>query len=404
MSPLSASEPVSTAVERFYNTYPFPPEPLLDEPPPGYNWRWYYPAAYAFCTGQTPAQRTVRILDAGCGTGVSTEYLGHLNPEASVLGIDLSPGALAVAEERCQRSGAGNVHFQQLSIYDCDQILGQFDQINCVGVLHHMADPVRGLRALADKLAAGGILHIFVYGELGRWEISLMQRAIALLQGPERGDYSDGVAIGRALFAHLPETNRLLRRERERWSMENHHDASFADMYVHPQEIDYNIETLFDLIDSSGLDFLGFSNPQVWSLARLMGDSDLLWERAAQLGDRQRYRLVELLDPEISHYEFFLGRPPLPRCTWQHDDDLLAAQVARNPCMHGWPSPSIFNQDYQPLSLTETAQALLQAADTAHGQASVAELVEISGSSLTEIRQLQRDALILLSPAGVPAA
>jgi len=40
-------------------------------------------------------------------------------------------------------------------------------------------------------------------------------------------------------------------------------------MYVHPQEIDYNIETLFKLIDTSGLEFLGFSNPAYWQKDRL---------------------------------------------------------------------------------------------------------------------------------------
>ena len=29
---------VSSAVASLYDTYPFPPEPLLDEAPPGYNW------------------------------------------------------------------------------------------------------------------------------------------------------------------------------------------------------------------------------------------------------------------------------------------------------------------------------------------------------------------------------
>jgi len=41
-------------------------------------------------------------------------------------------------------------------------------------------------------------------------------------------------------------------------------------MYVHPQEIDYNIETLFKLIDTSGLEFLGFSNPAYWQKDRLL--------------------------------------------------------------------------------------------------------------------------------------
>jgi SAM-dependent methyltransferase len=288
---------VSSAVAALYNTYPFPPEPLIDEAPIGYNWRWNWNAAYHFCAGQTPDRQNIRILDAGCGTGCGTEYLVHLNPEAEVIGIDLSEGALAVAQERCERSVGGRVKFQHLSLFDVDQLAGQFDLINCVGVLHHTPDPIRGIKALADKLAPGGIMHIFVYGELGRWEVQLMQEAIGLLQGDQRGDYRDGVQVGRQVFASLPENNRLVLREKERWAIENHRDECFADMYVHPQEIDYNIDTLFELIDASGLEFVGFSNRQVWDLERLIGQSPELIDRAARLNDRQRYRLTEILDP-----------------------------------------------------------------------------------------------------------
>ena len=255
---------ISQAVQKLYDTYPFPPEPLLDEAPPGFNWRWHWEAAYNFCTGQMPSRRDVRILDAGCGTGVSTDSLVHLNPQAQVTAIDLSPGALKVAIERCQRSGADRVEFHHLSLFDVDTLPGQFDLINSVGVLHHTPDPIRGIQALASKLAPGGLMHIFVYGELGRWEIKLMQAAIGILQGDKRGDYQDGVKIGRSIFSSLPTNNRLVKREQERWAIENHKDECFADMYVHPQEITYNIDTLFELIDASGLEFIGFSNPDFW--------------------------------------------------------------------------------------------------------------------------------------------
>ena len=86
---------IISAVEGLYDTFPFPPDPLIDEAPPGYNWRWSWPVAYSFCTGQKPEKQDIRILDAGCGTGSSTDYLVHLNPEASVVGIDLSSGAIA---------------------------------------------------------------------------------------------------------------------------------------------------------------------------------------------------------------------------------------------------------------------------------------------------------------------
>lgn len=401
---MAGMDSVSSAVAKLYDTYPFPPEPLLDVPPPGYNWRWNWQAAYGFCTGRLPQQQEARILDAGCGTGVSTEYLVHLNPEATVTGLDISQGAIAVAQERCQRSGADRVTFHHLSLYDVDQLPGEFDLINSVGVLHHLADPHRGIQALASKLAPGGIFHIFVYAALGRWEISLMQQAIGLLQGQHRGNYKDGVALGRQIFASLPDQNRLKRREQERWSLENQKDECFADMYVHPQEIVYTIDSLFELIDASGLEFVGFSNPDHWQLERLLGESPEALARAEALSERDRYRLIELLDPDVSHFEFFLARPPLPHHTWENDEDLLAATVVRHPCMDGWPSRCVFNADYQVVNLSEADQAFLAGCDNPAPDNTVAALIASSGLTLAEVRSHLKQRLILLSPATESAA
>ncbi len=395
-------EEISSAVKRLYDTFPFPPDPLSDEPPPGYNWRWCWPAAYSFCTGQKPPKLDIRILDAGCGTGSSTEYLIHLNPEASVLGIDLSEGAIKTAQERCRRSGISTPgtptpEFRQLSLYDADQLDGQFDFINCVGVLHHLPDPIRGIKTLASKLAPGGLMHIFVYAELGRWEIQLMQQAIALLQGEKQGDYADGVKVGRQLFAALPDDNRLVQYEAKRWKIENQRDECFADMYVHPQEIDYNINTLFELIDASGLDFLGFSNPNYWNLERLINKAPELQERASLLSDRQRYRLIELLDPEVTHYEFFLGRSPLPRGDWSDDQALLGAIPERSSCMNGWPSQHLFDYNYQLITLTDAEFEFLKACDqNPESRRTVGEILTQVKLELDDVRSLQSRQLIWL--------
>lgn len=389
---------ISQAVQSLYDTYPFPPEPLLDEPPPGFNWRWQWDAAYNFCTGQMPARRDIRILDAGCGTGVSTDSLVHLNPQAQVTAIDLSPGTLKVAQERCQRSGATRVEFHNLSLFDVDQLPGQFDLINSVGVLHHTPNPIRGIQALAGKLAPGGLMHIFVYGELGRWEIKLMQQAISMLQGDKRGDYQDGVKIGRSVFASLPETNRLVKREKERWAIENHQDECFADMYVHPQEIDYNINTLFELIDASGLEFVGFSNPEFWSLERLLSQAPDALERAQTLDIRAQYRLIELLDPDVAHYEFFLAKPPLPvRIDWSQGEPLLKAIPHRHSCLEGWESQHVFNYDWKLINLSDVEFAFMQVCDTnREHQLTVDEILKTVNLSITDVRSLLANKLIML--------
>ena len=400
---MSDSQAINQAVANLYNTYPFPPDPLSDLEPPGYNWRWSWTAAYSFCTGMKPPTQDIRILDAGCGTGSGTDYLIHLNPEAEVTAIDLSEKALEVAQERCQRSGVIDKHakpvkFLNLKLEEATQLEGEFDFINCVGVLHHLPEPEKGIQAIAQKLKPGGILHIFVYAELGRWEISLMQRAIALLQGDKRGDYRDGVKVGREIFANLPEHNRLLQQEKKLWSLENHRDESFADMYVHPQEIDYNVETLFDLIEASGLDFVGFSNPKYWQLDRLVGESSELMARAEHLSDRQRYRLIELLDPSLTHYEFFLAKSPLPRQDWSDDEVLNQAIPECHPCIQGFPSQNFLNFEYQMEKLSDDEYEFMIACDQNVEHKTVRDILADSQLDLSAVRSLWERQLIILSP------
>jgi SAM-dependent methyltransferase len=388
----SGSAPTDRAtpqVSAFYDRFPYPGDPLQDGPPPGYNWRWCHAAAHAHCVGRLPdGGRPLRILDAGCGTGVSTDYLVHLNPGASVTAIDISPGALEVASERLRRSGGlDSVRFACRSLLDLGGE-GPFEHINSVGVLHHLADPSGGLRALAGLLAPGGLLHLFLYADGGRWEIQRLQRSLRLLGV---GSGAQGLALGRRLLAELPADNRLRRRHEERWVLDTQADANFADMYLHPQETSYDLPRLWELIDGAGLTFLGFSDPERWDPSRLLTGE--LLERALALPDRERWQLIEALDPEISHFEFFLSDAPLRRQAWQDDGVLLAARGRRNPCLWGWPGQQLLDQDLKPLDLSAEELALLQAIEDSPDEplASV-----VNPGDLARVRDLQAKAVLLL--------
>jgi len=56
-------------------------------------------------------------------------------------------------------------------LYDLQQLAGEFDLINCVGVLHHLPDPEQGIQSLA-AVSAWGAYARFLYGELGRWKLN----------------------------------------------------------------------------------------------------------------------------------------------------------------------------------------------------------------------------------------
>jgi SAM-dependent methyltransferase len=362
-APVDAATPVVSA---FYDRFPYPGDPLQDGPPPGYNWRWCVDAAVTAVRAALPhPPRPWRILDAGCGTGVSTDYLCHLNPGSSVLAVDISAGALEVARERTRRSGAAGtvarLRIEQRSLLDLHDE-GPFDYINSVGVLHHLDRPEAGLKALAERLAPAGLLHLFLYADGGRWEIHRTQQALALL---EVGHGEPGLRLGRQLLADLPAGNRLRCHHEQRWALDTAADANFADMYLHPQETSYNLERLFALIAATDLHFAGFSNPAVWDPARLL-QGELL-ERARALPERQRWALVETLDPDISHFEFFLSRGAVARHDWSDDRDLLAAPVERSRCLWGWPSTSLLGPDLEPLAIDDGDLRILMALDGAPG-------------------------------------
>ena len=91
-------------------------------------------------------------LDVGCGAGLLAEPLRRLG--ATVTGIDASPEVIAVARDHSTTVGLEIDYCSG----DVQQLDGQFDLITCMEVIEHVADPAAFIRALANRLAANGLL------------------------------------------------------------------------------------------------------------------------------------------------------------------------------------------------------------------------------------------------------
>ena len=96
-----------------------------------------------------------RVLDVGCGTGFLLERLAERG--FSGVGVDLSPESVAHANRRLAEVGAADRLSAVVgSAYEPPE--GAFDLICLTDVLEHLEDPRACLRALAARLAPGGLV------------------------------------------------------------------------------------------------------------------------------------------------------------------------------------------------------------------------------------------------------
>jgi len=75
------------------------------------------------------------VLEAGCGTGRFSALLGRQFPRARVVGIDVSPTAIATARKVAEALGCGNTTFEQADVFALPFADGRFDLVFNEGIL-----------------------------------------------------------------------------------------------------------------------------------------------------------------------------------------------------------------------------------------------------------------------------
>jgi len=98
-----------------------------------------------------------KVVDIGCGGGILTESLSVAN--ATVTGIDMAEGPLAVAKLHQHESGA-EVDYRQCTAEELAEAEpGQYDVVTCLEMLEHVPDPSQVIRSCAELIKPGG--HVF---------------------------------------------------------------------------------------------------------------------------------------------------------------------------------------------------------------------------------------------------
>ena len=190
-----------------------------------------------------------RILVAGCGTAQAARYALR-DSRHRVVGIDVSDTSLEATRALKDRYGLEGLDLARLALEEAGELRETFDLVVCTGVLHHLPDPLRGLRALTEVLAPGGALHLMVYAPYGRAGVYMIQRYARLLGLTASDRDVDDLA---ATLKEIPEHHPL------RFLFEKSPDfrsrEGLADALLNPQDRAYSVPELLELVDAAGLRF-----------------------------------------------------------------------------------------------------------------------------------------------------
>nr|WP_286207632.1 class I SAM-dependent methyltransferase [Hephaestia sp. MAHUQ-44] len=288
----ATARPASQQVRTQYESHPYP--------------RWHAPPpprptdVRAHLAGLPGIDRAAlppapfATLVAGCGTGYEAIDLARTDPSLVITGVDLSRASLAFAQRNAASLGLAAITFAQGDLLDLSPENGRFDFITATGVLHHLADPLEGVRALAGVLAPGGVMRIALYSRRAR---ALVRDAHALIEAQGwQGD--DGIRALRAHILALPPEAPLARltESDDFWSL-----SGCRDLLFHVLEHQFDLPEIAWMLDAAGLNLAGIdASPEARRLFH-----ERFGDHASPL-DPQRWDTLE-----ADHPALFAGMIPL---------------------------------------------------------------------------------------------
>lgn len=306
------ADPLRDVVSGQYEAWVYP-APIEDLPAWLENhWQWFDPShAHRLLWPDSDYRPGMQILVAGCGTNQAA-VIAYTNPTAKVTAIDVSNASLQHHRDLKDRYDLQNLELHRLPIEQVASLDRDFDLIITTGVLHHLADPAAGMRALGRQLRPDGVLAVMLYANYGRAGVQIMQsvfRDLGLGQTPE------SLAVVRDAIAHLGPRHPLMSYLSMAPDLDD--DAGLVDTFLHGREQAYTIDECRDLVESCGLAFQDvFLKSSYYAPVPSPGP---FLSAIAALPREEQWSIMQRLNTTNACHFFLACRPERPRDTYLID-------------------------------------------------------------------------------------
>lgn len=250
-----------------------------------------------------PADGHFDVLIAGCGTGRQPIATATLLPLARIMAVDLSLASLAYAQRKIEEFGLTQIELAQADILELGALPRRFPHIECAGVLHHLAEPIEGLRVLSSLLEQGGIIQLALYSRQAREHFGVL-RAQQFAQERRYSAGADDIRqLRMALMSHpedLPDDRILKLRD-------FYFLSQCRDLLLHEMEHCFSPAEIGRLCSDAGLNFLGFEEPGPGTFKRYSA----LFPEDSKRTNLDNWAHMEVTEPGlfIGMYVFFAQKP-----------------------------------------------------------------------------------------------
>jgi SAM-dependent methyltransferase len=304
-------DPRSDVVSRQYDRWRYPP-PIQDlEVYSKTNWEWFDPfRSHRILWPDRGYRPDLDILIAGCGANQAAVF-AFTNRDAKIVAVDVSQAALDHQQYLKDKHGLRNLELHLLPIEELSALQRDFDLIVSTGVLHHMADPLTGMKALAGCLRRDGTIGVMLYAKYGRIGVELLESVFRDL-GLSQDDAS--VQLAKEAISMLPAEHPV--RNYFKVARDLQTDGAVVDTFLHGRQRSYTVEECMDLVASAGLAFQGWFHKTPYYPHDILAPSSTFHAALAKLPDIKLWSVMERVQTLNATHFFMACRPDRPKAQY----------------------------------------------------------------------------------------
>jgi SAM-dependent methyltransferase len=371
------ADPRADVVSRQYErwTYPVPIQDL--EAWLKTNWQWFDPShAHRILWPDREYKPDLDILIAGCGTNQAAVY-AYTNPAAKVVAVDISQPSLNHQQYLKDKYGLRNLELHLLPIEELPTLGLDFDLVVSTGVLHHLADPLIGMKALAGLVRPEGAIGVMLYAKYGRTGVYVLQSLFRDLR--LRQDEASLRMVKQAISLLPPDH---LVQSYFKIAPDLQYDAGLVDTFLHGRDRAYTVDDCIDLVTSAGLVFQGWLNKAPYYPHDEFAPESEFYAAINALPEPKQWSAMDRLRTNNGCHIFLACRPDRPKEGYTIDfstrDSLDYVPLMRLRC--GLSGADIYRPGWR-MGLTPYQLAFVQYVDGRRTIREIAACVAQSGES-----------------------